>query len=62
MLYLGNWGIIIEIEDYPRLFTRIIEGMGLPSYSLTFLAAEPPCEVSGDAARENPACRISYEF
>ena len=28
----------------------------------TFLAAEPPCEVSGEAARENPACRISYDF
>ena len=28
----------------------------------TFLAAEPPCEVRGEAARVNPACRISYEF
>ena len=30
--------------------------------SRTFLAAEPPCEESGEAARKNPACRISYEF
>ena len=58
----GNWGIIMEIEDYQRQFTRIIEGMGLLSYRLTFLAAEPPCEVRGEAARVNPACRISYEF
>ena len=57
----GDWGIIMEIEDYQRQFTRIIEGMALLSYRLTFLAAEPPCEVSADAARENPACRISYE-
>ena len=28
----------------------------------TFLAAEPPCELSGEAARENPASRTSYEF
>ena len=25
----GNWGIIMEIEDCQRQFTRIIEGMGL---------------------------------
>ena len=28
----------------------------------TFLAAEPPCELRDEAARVNPACRISYEF
>ena len=28
----GNWGIIMEIEDCQRQFTRIIEGMGLLSY------------------------------
>ena len=27
----GNWGIIMEIEDCQRQFTRIIEGMGLLS-------------------------------
>ena len=30
----GNWGIIMEIEDYQRQFTRIIEGMGPLSYHL----------------------------
>ena len=30
----GNWGIIMEIEDCQRQFTRIIEGMGLLSYRL----------------------------
>ena len=29
-----NWGIIMEIEDCQRQFTRIIEGMGLLSYRL----------------------------
>ena len=58
----GNWGIIMGIEDYQRQFTRIIEGMGLLSSRLTFLEAELPCKVSGEAATENPACRISYEF
>ena len=28
----GNWGIIMEIEDCQRQFTRIIEGMGLLPY------------------------------
>ena len=28
----GNWGIILEIEDCQRQFTRIIEGMGLLPY------------------------------
>ena len=28
----------------------------------TFLPAEPPCEVKGEAARVNSACCISYEF
>ena len=28
----GNWGIIMEIEDCQRQFTKIIEGMGLLSY------------------------------
>ena len=28
----------------------------------TFSAAEPPCELRGEAARVNPVCRISYEF
>ena len=28
----------------------------------TFFAAKPPCEVSGEAAGENPANHISYEF
>ena len=28
----GNWGIIMEIEDCQRQFTRIIEGMGPLSY------------------------------
>ena len=32
----GNWGIIMEIEDYQRQFTRIIEGMGLLSSSNFF--------------------------
>ena len=30
----GNWGIIMEIEDCQRQFTKIIEGMGLLSYRL----------------------------
>ena len=28
----GNWGIILEIEDCQRHFTKIIEGMGLLPY------------------------------
>ena len=28
----GNWGIIMEIEDCQRQFTRIVEGMGLLPY------------------------------
>ena len=28
----GNWGIIMEIEDCQRQFTRITEGMGLLLY------------------------------
>ena len=28
----GNWGIIMEIKDCQRQFTRIIEGMGLLPY------------------------------
>ena len=28
----GNWGIILEIEDCQRQFTKIIEGMGLLPY------------------------------
>ena len=28
----GNWGIIMEIEDCQRQFTKIIEGMGLLPY------------------------------
>ena len=31
----GNWGIIMEIEDCQRQFTRIIEGMGLVFYSVS---------------------------
>ena len=31
----GNCGIIMEIEDCQRQFTRIIEGMGLVSYSVS---------------------------
>ena len=28
----GNWGIIMEIEDCQRQFTKIIEGMSLLPY------------------------------